>query len=77
MSLEVLDVELVKRLAAEKGLKLVWISQKIGMSRHSGYVMFRDGLMPKDPDEKDRVLSELGELLGVSASKLRVRLKRA
>lgn len=77
MSFEVLDVERVRQLANEKGLKLAWISKKIGLSRHTGYVMFRDGLLPKDPKKREKVLSELSKLLNVSALELRMRLKRA
>jgi len=77
MSLEVLDVELVKKLAEEKGLKLSWLSQQIGVSRNTGYIMFREGLLPKDPEKKEQVIGQLAKLLGVGASKLRVYLKRA
>ena len=77
MATELLDVERVRKVAEEKGIKLLWLTRRIGMSRNCGYIMFREGLLPKDPERKKKVLGELSKLLGIPVLELLVRLKRA
>jgi hypothetical protein len=67
---EVLDIEAVKRFRSAQGCSITWLSQQVGMKRHPGFVMFRIGLLPKDPCKRAEVLKRLSEVTGLNRDQL-------
>lgn len=72
----ILDTELVRQKIDENGWKRNWVFQQIGLKRSRGYQLIRDGLLPKDLDERDLVLRKLSGLIGIEIPKLFLRLER-
>jgi hypothetical protein len=70
MSIEVLNTQKVRSLIEHNGWRFDWVIQKIGEKRSLGYVLLRDGRLPKDAAHKARVLKNLSKLLGVEAGDL-------
>lgn len=79
MSDELLDAGTVRKLIEEKGLKQTWVIQQLGLKRTTGYLMMREGLLPKDAATRNKALGKLSALLGVEVRQILLRLgaKRA
>lgn len=75
MSIEVLNVEKLRFLIKERGLRLNWVISQIGLGQHVGYLLLREGKLPKDPARKARVLGELSKMFGVQTKDLTVTLE--
>lgn len=73
---DVLDTDLAKTLLDEKGLKLRWVIKEIGLPRHSGYELFRLGLLPKNPARRKAVLGKLARIVSREPSQLVLRLEK-
>ena len=62
---DLLNVELVRReLIEAKGMKVRWLYEQLGLSRSTGYQMFRNGLLPKEPTVRRKVLEQLAKFMG-------------
>lgn len=71
---DMLNVELVKQLRLKKGKPPVsWLIQHVGMARASGYLMFRKGLLPEDPEKRHEVLEKLATFLDVEVQQILLR----
>jgi DNA-binding Xre family transcriptional regulator len=76
MSNELLNAAMVQRLINEKGLKQKWVLERIGIKRTAGYMLLREGLLPKDDEVRFSVLQKLSTILGVEVSEMLLRLPR-
>jgi hypothetical protein len=70
-----LNVEKVKRLRKERGMTVEWLYRQLGMSRTSGYLMFTNGLLPKNVSRRKAILKKLATLLGAESSQLTLRFE--
>lgn len=71
----ILDAGLVGRLMAQKGLKRSWVCSQMGLGQSAGYMMLRDGLLPKDNEVRTRAVEKLAEVLGVGVGDLLLHLE--
>lgn len=67
---EILNIELVQRTRESKGIKTIWLVKQCGLSRTTGYIMFRTGLLPADETLRKSVLTRLSQLLGIDQRQL-------
>lgn len=72
---ERLNIELVRRLKAEKGVKTGWLVSYVGLGYTAGHMMFREGLLPKNPFRRKMVLKKLASFFGVDERQLILRLE--
>ncbi len=72
--LEILNAPLVSRALDEKGLKRNWVAKQLGLSRSTGYVMFRSGTLPSDETDRKQVLAKLAKITGLSVTQILVRI---
>lgn len=75
MTMDVINVETVRRGFEEKGLKLAWVIKQCELSRTQGYALFNDGTLPKDKDRKSKALKTIAKLLGVEVPQILLTLE--
>jgi hypothetical protein len=71
-----LDAPYAQMLRHEAGVTTEWLNQHLGLSRTSGYLLFRTGLLPTDPERRREVLRKLSDLFGVPEAQLVIRISR-
>ena len=67
---ELLNVEMVNKARKEKGTKVCWLIEHLELSRSSGYLMFRKGLLPEDRARRKAVLQKLASYLGLEVPQI-------
>lgn len=75
MQLKRLNVPLINKKIKEHGFLRSWVITQIGEKPNFGYVLLREGLLPKDQKRLDRIVKRLSDLLEVSSSEMIVTLK--
>ena len=72
---EQLNVNHVDKLIKRNGLKQSWLIHELKMKETMGRLLLKGGLLPKDPDTRKELLSQLAALLRTSVKDITVQIK--